>query len=62
MTPNPNIRFLRFEYDGYYPSGFEYDVRGKFATLEEALREPSRYDYAYIYDTWTGEYHNVQSK
>lgn len=59
MTPNPEIRFLRFEYEMYYPCGASDDLTGRFSTLESALLVPSCYDYAEIYDTWIGEWHDV---
>lgn len=49
-------KFVRFDWDQYYPGGGLGDVSGSYDTLEEAIAaNPSRYmDYAYVVDrdTW----------
>jgi len=56
VQPNPAIRFLRLEYDGYYPlGGVSGDLVGRFATLEAACEQKSHSETIEIYDTWTGE-------
>lgn len=62
MTPDPEIRFLRFEYDDYYPSGGLSDLTGEFSTLEDAKSEPMRPEHGEIIDTWTGQVWNFNSR
>lgn len=47
-------RYLRFEYDGYYPAGPLYDLKGQYDTLEEAQAKPCRYDNVVILDISEG--------
>jgi hypothetical protein len=51
------MRYLVFEYDGYYPSGGMTDCTFKTNDREEALAKArdSQYDYSEVYDTATGE-------
>lgn len=49
-------RFILFVYDEYYPGGGVYDIRGMYASLDDAsskLKEvyhPSSYEHFQIYD------------
>lgn len=54
-APNPAIRFLRFEWDCYYPGGAESDLRGAYPTLEEATAAKTSSESAVVFDTWTGK-------
>lgn len=47
-------RYWLVMYDGYYPDGFDGDVKNTFDTLEELnqyyIELSYKYDYGYIFD------------
>ena len=51
VEPDPEIRFLAFRYEPYYPAGGTGDLIDDYPTLEAALHAP---EVDHIYDTWTG--------
>ena len=52
---NGLIRYLRFEYDNFYPLGGMDDCVGAYSTFDEAMCSPLSCDHGLVYDTWTGE-------
>lgn len=53
--PNPAIRFLRIEYDGYERAMGISEIAGSFPSLDAAISHPVGENCtADVLDTWTG--------